>query len=131
MDDLLQATKEHFVEWDPVCTFQQSRQQSNESFEEQRLAIEIACSSIDKYHDVLMSPSITKNVRIRGFPGGGKPWCSMYCVIYAISCGLDCLTTAMMARRTTTLGGTHWHKFFGLPIDSKFPQRMAELAIQE
>ena len=129
-DDLLNCSKENPVVCDPIVSFRKSPSQSAESYQEQKLAIEVTCAAIKKYSDVSIAASQTKNVGIQGFPGGGKTWCSLYCIIYAVSCGLECLTTAMMARRATCLGRVHWHRFFGLPIDSKLtPQRIAELAL--
>jgi hypothetical protein len=131
-EDVLVATKEYPVAWDPVNVLRRSRHQSLASFNEQKLAIEVAIASIDKYKDINLAATVTKNVGIRGFPGGGKTWCCMYVALYAMSQGLDVLATAIMAKRATALGGTHWHRFFGLPIDAKLtPQRMAELALNK
>ena len=58
--------------WDPIVLFQKSPSQSEESFQEQKLAIEVTCSAITKYTNVSVAVSQTKNVGIRGFPGGGK-----------------------------------------------------------
>ena len=130
IDEILSGTKENPFVWDPVSSYDRAPCQNRNSFEEQKLAIKVTCSAIDKYREISVASFQTKNVGIRGFPGGGKTWCCLYCIVYAISCGLDCLTTAMMARRATSLGGTHWHRFFCLPIDSKLtPQRIAELAL--
>ena len=56
----------------------------------------------------------------------------MYCMIYALSLGLSCLSTAVMGKRANQLGGIHWHKFFCIPIDNNStPHRMAEMAINK
>lgn len=119
-----------------LYTYKQSILQSDStSYEEQKLAISVTVNAIDKYRDVTNTHHLTKNVGIRGFPGGGgKTWCGLYCMVYAMSCGLECLTTAaMMARCASLLGGIHWHKFLKITSnDSKklTPQQIAELAMQ-
>jgi hypothetical protein len=131
-EDLMNATKEFPHVWDPIRSFRKSPCQSEASFVEQKLAIQTAVDAIDKYKDLAQSHKVSKNIGIRGFPGGGKTWCCLYAVVYAMSCGLQCLTTAMMARRASMLGGRHWHKFFCLPTDRKLtPQRIAELAVNK
>ena len=74
--------------------------------------------------------SFTKNVGIRGFPGSGKTWCSLYCSLHALSKGLVVLPTALLAKRAIQLGGKHWHKMFHIPTDRNLSiHRRAELAI--
>ena len=46
-DDLISATKENPLSWDPVINFSCSEGQPNESFEEQKLAISMCRDSID------------------------------------------------------------------------------------
>ena len=72
----------------------------------------------------------TKNVGIRGIPGGGKTWCMMYISLYAISKGLVCITTAFQCKRALMLGGIHKHQLFMLDTNDFTPTlRHAELAI--
>ena len=52
--------------------FKKSTIQSQASFEEQHLAIQIMCDQIDKYVNSTDQAVFTKNVGIRGFPGSGK-----------------------------------------------------------
>ena len=104
--------------------------QVEDSFQEQKLAITTCIDAIDQYRDLLSSGTYTKNVGIRGFPGGGKTWCMQYCQLYAISKGLKVITTAMMCKRALHLGGIHAHHLFKLPPeDNLTPHRRAELAI--
>lgn len=128
-EELLNATKENPVVWDPIAAFKKSPNQSEESYAEQKLAIEVAVASIKKAQSLADSHRITKNIGIRGFPGGGKTFCALYMTMYAISQGLDCVATAMMASRATSLGGIHWHRLLGLPAQVSTPQRMAEQAL--
>ena len=119
-------------QWDPVLCHTQNPIQSDASFAEQQIAIKVATGAIDRYASVEHSHLSTKNIGIRGFPGGGKTWCAMYCLLYALSKGLNCLSTAVMAKRATQLGGTHWHKFFCLPTERRLtPHRVAEVAINK
>ena len=78
----------------------------------------------------MSNQTYTKNVGIRGIPGGGKTFCGMFCLIYTIAKGLKCTSTAMMCKRALQLGGTHAHKIWSLPTDDNMtPHRRAELAI--
>ena len=132
VDDVMNASKSSPYEWDPVACHKKNPIQSMESYEEQQLAIKLTTRAIDRYTSFSSNHLCTKNIGIRGFPGGGKTWCSMYCILYALSKGLNCLATAVMAKRATQLGGTHWHKFFCIPVEKRLsPHRMAELAINK
>ena len=131
-EDLMSATKDSPFEWDPVACHCKNDIQSDESYAEQQLAIRLTTNAIDRYTSLSSNHLSTKNIGIRGFPGGGKTWCSMYCILYALSKGLNCLATAVMAKRATQLGGTHWHKLFCLPVTKHLsPHRVAEYAINK
>lgn len=132
VQDIMAASKNNPMEWNPIQCHIQNPIQSNESYVEQQLAIRITVEAIDDYCSLSGNRLSTKNIGIRGFPGGGKTWCSMYCILYALSKGLNCLATAVMAKRATQLGGSHWHKFFCLPVEKRItPHRLAELAINK
>ena len=92
------------------------------------MAIETCIDAIDSYRNTLCK-SFVKHVGILGFPGGGKTWCMMYCLIYSISRGLKVTTAAMMCNCALQLGGIHIHKLFNLPIERLTPHRREELAI--
>lgn len=129
--DILNATKSNPCLYDPCECFERFPNQSDESYLEQSLAVKTCCDAINQYCNV-SNLTVPKNVGVRGFPGGGKTFCSMYSMIYAISCGLYVLPTARMAARANQLGGTHFHLFFHLPHESNLtPQRIAECAIQK
>ena len=61
-----------------------SENRTDDSYEEQKLAIETTIDAIDLYRNTL-NQSYVKHIGILGFPGGGKTWCMMYCLIYSIS----------------------------------------------
>ena len=129
-DDLLEATKERPLDWNASASFSKNANQSDESFEEQQLAIETCCNAIDKYCSIDNQLTFTKHVGIRGFPGSGKTWCSLYASAYAMSKGLFVLSTAVLAKRAIQLGGIHWHLLFCIPIDRNMSlHRKSELAI--
>lgn len=128
--DLLQATKENALDWNPISNFKYIEGRSRESYNEQRHAIVECVKSIDKHANIFNSTSYTKNSGIRGFPGAGKTWCMMYLALYAASKGLKCVTSAMMCNRALQLGGVHAHQLFLLPTEEHLtPHRKAELAI--
>lgn len=129
-DELLSATLSNPLEWDAVESMSKYDQQSQESYEEQKIAVMTAVDAIDSITDFTRQSSFTKHVGIRGFPGGGKTWCMMYCVLYAISKGLRLTTTALMAKRSLQLGNSHFHKIFMLPTESKYSSsQQADIAI--
>ena len=104
-DDLMNATVGNEIEWDPVASISRSPAQSQESFLEQKLSISTCKKAIDSYCDVLQQTSFTKSVIIRGHPGAGKIFFMLYATMYAISKGLNIITTAQMAKRALQLGG--------------------------
>ena len=86
---------------------------------------------IDRYANLADNQHFGKNTIIRGFPGAGKTWCMQYILLYAISKGLNVITTAIMAKRAMFLGGKHWHYLLCIPPMKKdfSMHRTAELAI--
>jgi hypothetical protein len=128
-ETLLQTTSNNPLLFDGIGSSRKNPAQSEESFEEQKLAITTCIDAIDQYRNP-SHDSYIKNVGIRGFPGAGKTWCMMYCQLYAISKGLKVTSTAWMCKRALQLGGTHIHQLFKLPTDDYLnPHRRAELAI--
>ena len=90
----------------------------------------MCCQQINKYLDLSDQNTFTKNVGIRGFPGSGKTWCSLYVALCALSKGLVVLPTALLAKRAIQLGGKHWHKIFHIPTDNNLSvHRRAKLAL--
>ena len=128
--ELMDATLENPIDWDPVASLRKSPYQSDESFEEQKLAIKTCVDAVDTFANIMSNQTYTKNVGIRGIPVGGKTFCGMFCLIYTIAKGLKCTSTAMMCKRALQLGGTHAHKIWSLPTDDNMtPHRRAELTI--
>ena len=115
-EELLEASLSFTCGWDPVSSIRKNQIQSRESFVEQLFAIKLCKEAIDNYCNVNEQVHFTKNIGIRGFPGGGKTWCMMYCMLYAISKGLTVCTTAMMCKRALHLGGVHVNQVFKLPF---------------
>ena len=88
----MNATKTNPFNWDAYTSLRKNNNQSEESFNEQRLGICVATKAIDKYC-YIGNLTYTKNVGLRGFPGSGKTWCSLYIAMYALSKGLLVLPT--------------------------------------
>ena len=127
-DDLMNAKKESPLNWNAVSSFTKNNIQSDESFEEQKVAIEYCCRACDTY--CILSNKFTKCTGIRGFPGSGKTWLMEYIVLYSISKGLSVITSSQMARRSIQLGGKHIAYLFGLTIEKNMsPHQRAERAI--
>jgi hypothetical protein len=82
----------------PIEAYVQFKGQSDQSYMEQKLAVEIGIRSIDKYL-LQLGPSAatqTKNVLIHGVPGIGKSYVAQYLNMYAISQGLRLVPTSIM-----------------------------------
>ena len=127
-EELENATKAEPLDWDAYESFQHNPNISHESFQEQRGAIKMGADAIDKYCDPL-NTSFVKCMTLRGLAGCGKSHTMQYLLAYALSKGLNCVTTSWMARRSIALGGKHLHKLFCLPTDSRLTCfRSAELS---
>ena len=94
--------------------FSRNVNQSEASFQEQKFVIQCCTETIDRYLDLWQQKTYTKNIGIRGVFGGGKTWCAMYSTLYAISQGLNVMTTAALANRALQLGRCHYHKLLCL-----------------
>jgi len=75
----------------PFDAYVQFEGQSDQSYMEQKLAVEIGICSIDKYLQQLgpCAATQTKNLLIHGVPGSGKSYVAQYLNLYAISEGLN------------------------------------------
>ena len=69
--DVLNVSKCNPLQWDALKSFEKNINQSDESYAEQRLAIEVAINAIENYSSIY-NLNYTKNVGFRGFPGSGK-----------------------------------------------------------
>jgi predicted GIY-YIG superfamily endonuclease len=128
--DLIESSSDNQLDWDPVNSLSRNVSQSEESFDEQQFAIRKIVESINRYRNLSSQTIYTKNIGIRGSPGGGKTWCMMYLVLYAISQGNVVVTTALMCKRAIQLGGIHIAQLFKNPSQSTASaHRQAELAI--
>ena len=129
------ATRYDPLSWDPVGNMERSENQNPASLEEQKLAIQMAVYSVNKYAAAVTGRhtlTYTKNVVIHGAPGTGKTYVGAWAVLYTMSQGLRCLSTALMAARANAIGGIHIHKLFCLnsTTQTSHPYRCAEMAMQ-
>ena len=123
---LIAASKSSRPQWEGE--FPKTLRQSADSYVEQ---VDIQKQSIAVIHQYIASgPSACKGFIIAGPPGAGKTHCMAHAIVYALSQGLSCMTTAVLADRAFVLGGKHIHKLFRLKVwTSGSPQRLAELAV--
>ena len=90
--------------------------QSDASFNEQKLALRTNIGNINKYkksHEYEPT-TYTKNIITYGAPGSGKSFIGSILVLYCLSQGLNTIPTSLMIR-ANSLGGIHKHKLFCLP----------------
>ena len=130
-EQLLNATIANRLHWDPVASFVQGEMQNEDSYNEQKFAIQKCKDTIDKYLGVENQLVMTKCVGIRGHPGAGKTFCMLYVLLYALSQGLFCVSSAKMSHRSLQLGGINWDKLLCLRGNEgkASPYRRAELAV--
>ena len=130
-EELMNATLQNKLDWDPVECFVQGNEQSDGSYLEQKLAISTCKNTIDSYVNIMEQTTMTKSVTVRGHPGAGKTFCMLYTIVYAIAQGLMVVSTAKMSHRSLQLGGINWDKILCLRGNdgNVNPHRRAELAI--
>ena len=104
--------------------------QSEERFQDHKLVIPTCINAIDLYQGLEFQYACTKTFCICGFPGSGKTWFMMYCILYENSKGLKVTITYMMCKLSLPLGGIHPHRRFKIPTkDNLTPHGRAELEI--
>ena len=132
-EEFLAASKENPVrDFDPISQTEQFSEQSDLSFKEQRTAISIAISSINKYQLQFGKLTRTKNILTTGIPGSGKTHVLLTQGLYAVSRGLRVMATSLMAVRSLALGGIHMHKLFALQVGKYTnPYKLADLALHK
>ena len=129
-EELFNASVGNEVDWDPTETISLRPPQSIASFSEQKQSIILCKDAIDSYCDINLQSKFTKSIIVRGHPGAGKTFCMLYAALYAISKGLNIVTTSQMAKRALQLGGKHWHKLLMLGTDhNQTPHRKSGIAI--
>ena len=131
-EEVINARKSRPIHWDPVRAMVQGSDQTDESFNEQKVAIGYGVRAVTHYCTQFGVTSLTKGVLVHGVPGAGKTYVSLIGVLYALSQGLRVMTAALMAFRSTCIGGVHLHKMFCLEVSkSSNVYRMAELAVEK
>jgi hypothetical protein len=116
-----------------------SPNQSQASYEEQKLAFQLIEYTVQKKNNAVQGRSISnyvKNAVVHGAPGSGKTFVGMVAILYCICNGLRVIPTALQAARAVVIGGIHVHPLFCLPVNRNKnaklnPTRIAELALQK
>ena len=111
--------RENPLDWNPLTVFNQFQNQSEESYNEQKMALNLAIQVIDKYRSTTGNESrlYTKNLIIYGAPGTGKSFIGQTAVLYCLAKGMNIMSTSLLGVRANSLGGIHIHKLFMLPTD--------------
>ena len=102
-DNLETASIKRPSNWDAIASLEKKLNQSNESFLEQKLAIETCVYAIDSCRDLSNQGAHIKNIGICRLSGGGKIWSMMNCILHACSKGLNVAPAAMMCKRALKL----------------------------
>ena len=128
--EIMAATKEKPIQWDPLESFSKSDEQSDLSYKEQRASIDLAVRAVENYSRQFNHLTRTKGVLTHGSPGSGKSFVLLAQGLYAMTQGLRVLSTALMAKRSIALGGGyHLHRLFALETKKNGnPKRLAEVS---
>lgn len=131
-ESLMDCSRSRPISWDPVETLVQSENQTSDSYAEQKFAVSVVTKEIQSY----MDPEYLlqcKNTIVHGCPGAGKSFLSLYCVLYALSQGLNVCPTSITGVNAARNGGIHWHSLFCVDPNQNNapPSRQAELAIMK
>ena len=116
IEDVMEADKLHPLEWDPLEVIEKADEQSQESYEEQMLAMGIGTRAVDKYKIQFGEASQVKGLLVHGCPGAGKTTVQQRNALYSMTQGLRTMMTSLMAIRSIAIGGIHIHKLFALDV---------------
>ena len=113
-ESLSDVSRDELIEWSPTECISRYERQTIGSYEDQTFAIALCVKQINKYRNSGRDGQSTclKNAVVYGAPGAGKLFVGGLVVLYAITQGLNIVSTALMALRANALGGTHLHVFF-------------------
>ena len=100
-EEISDVERDNPMQWDPCERFMRSSNQSMESFEEQKNILQLNTKKNDKYASKtgVDSMTYTKNMITFGSPGTGKSYVGELTVLYALSLGLNTITTSLMGVR--------------------------------
>ena len=131
LTDIKECNRLNALDWDPISNFRKNDGQSEQSYDDQMVAVRHTVSAIDQYLDCSRQCTFVKCRVIAGSPGSGKSFILNYSAIYAMTKGLKVAISALMAQRAIHLGGIHLHKLFILPVKKNLNHhKMAETALQ-
>jgi len=135
-ESIVESTRVKPAKWpvSPDEAYVRSHGQNDTSYDEQSLVISTGVRTIDKYM-IQLGPGAsiyTKNIVVRGVPGSGKSFVTKCLHLYALSCGLRVIPTAVMGVRASSMAGEHMHKLFCLSTKKGGNVfHLAELAIDK
>ena len=85
------------MRWSPTDTMPRYENQSEQSYEEQKIATDMIVNQINEYQNtVSRGRTYTKNPVVYGAPGSGKSFVGAVAVLYSITQGLNTMTTTLM-----------------------------------
>ena len=116
--DVQAVTRHNPLSWNPNETVEKYARQSEESYQEQKLAIKLVTTQVNKFADPSRT-SCVKNPIVYGKPGTGKTFVGQLSIIYCSCLGLNVLFTALMAKRAQEGGSVHIHQIFQIPVVNK------------
>ena len=83
----MSSSIENPIDWAPVGSVSKRQVQSEKSYLEHNMALQICKKSVDTYYNILTQNTLTKSVVIRGDLGSGNTLCILYTALYSISKG--------------------------------------------
>jgi len=117
---VMNATKSNPVVWEnPDETFVRTPNQSEESHQEQQLALRLGINCVRSYsRQFSENMGYTKGLLVNGAPGAGKTFIEQAVGLYAMSQGLRVMSSSLMAVRSNAIGGYHLHRLFQLDVNN-------------
>nr|XP_039258626.1 uncharacterized protein LOC120335208 [Styela clava] len=94
--------------------------QTDESYSEQVMTLEIALNAIKAYMNPEPVSSSSKFPCIVGPPGAGKTFLIQLIAFIALSLGFRVTLLSLTSERARSLGGIHIHQMFPLPVTDKY-----------
>jgi hypothetical protein len=126
---LMRDRKDQPVDWVPKLI--QLAEQSNDSYQEQQLALNLVIDSVNQY--IGGKTSVVRWPLLVGVPGAGKTHIMQLGMLYALSKKLNVVIMALTGKRSQYLGGVHMHDIFAMreSIGSKTSSaiRLAETSL--
>lgn len=116
-EEVMKATKNQPIQWDPLQVLKQTTSQNEESYKEQQFALSLGKAAVHSYMQAFGQTKMTKGILNNGAPGAGKTWVLQTVGFYGMTQGMKVMSSSLMAIRAGALGGCYLHNLFKFPVN--------------